>query len=325
MNVFVSKKDSPCDQNRSFELNVLHVACYKANIQIAEFLLDRSLDEQAFINTPINDYRSSTSLEEALKGYLCLQSERTPQPVEVYLNQSRTEFHGMINLLIEKNAKFSKNFIQNNGLSKLVSSTFTGSRKDLDFVHLLYVFSYLFKFKLCEIFYHESTSPGSFCNSTNSLAKDTSSDAIDEIEKYSNKCLELSCKMFDMERTIDEFLLKIYLISQRVIKDYKQYCLKKYVELVFTLHYSGQLKIQVSKLAYLKERNAGTYELIKHNVEKPLSLKWLSVIAIRSSISMLGANRINSLVIPTDLKRNLFLENIPIIENLKSNIFTSLF
>lgn len=234
----------------------------------------------------------------------------------------------MINLLIERNAKFSKNFIQNNGLAKLVSSTFTGTRKDIDFVHLLYVFSYLFKFKLCEIFYHESattTSTSSYANSVCSLVPvDLGSCAMNE-EKDFNKCLELSCKLFDMERTIDEFLLKIYLISQRVIKDYKQYCLKKYVELVFTLHYSGQLKIQMSKLAYLKERNQGTHELIRQNVERPLSLKWLSVIAIRGSIRMLGADKINSLAIPTDLKKNLFLENIPIIEGVKSNIFSNLF
>lgn len=56
---------------RLSELNPLHVCCYKASYDIVAFLLDRLHDPaqvNAVVNSPINEYRDSTALEEAFKG-----------------------------------------------------------------------------------------------------------------------------------------------------------------------------------------------------------------------------------------------------------------
>lgn len=58
---------------RLSELNPLHVCCYKANFDIVRFLLSQLEDKsiiQAVVNSPINEYRDSTALEEAFKGSL---------------------------------------------------------------------------------------------------------------------------------------------------------------------------------------------------------------------------------------------------------------
>lgn len=59
------------------ELNPLHVCCYKAYYDIVEYLLSR-LDNRtnvaAIVNSPINEYRDSTSLEEAFKGRLLIKT-----------------------------------------------------------------------------------------------------------------------------------------------------------------------------------------------------------------------------------------------------------
>lgn len=53
------------------ELNPLHVCCYKANFEIVEYLLanlENKANVEIVVNSPINEYRDSTSLEEAFKG-----------------------------------------------------------------------------------------------------------------------------------------------------------------------------------------------------------------------------------------------------------------
>ena len=315
----------------------MHIACYKANANIVEFLLANALNKKSFINRPINDFRCSTALEEALKGFLSYSEKPNTAKDRIQLaafNKERNlkinEFLNIFNILIENDAKFSKNFIQNNGLSKLVSQTFAGPNKDLDFLHFLCCFSHLFRYKLTEIFYYEekknaSTKRASFINCDRIVENDITIDEDLKDCDYYEKKLEICCKLFDLEKTLDEFLLKTYLISQKVIKDHKRACLNKYIELLFILHFSGQLKIKISKLSYLKENNLEIYEIIEDCLKNPLSLKWLSTISIRGAIKNLCTKKIKSLQIPDDLKKDLFLESIPIIDIIKNNFCTYLF
>lgn len=331
-----AEKSAAC-HDKNFELNVLHIACYKANANIVEFLLANALNKKSFINRPINDFRCSTALEEALKGFLSYSEKPNTAKDRIQLaafNKERNlkinEFLNIFNILIENDAKFSKNFIQNNGLSKLVSQTFAGPNKDLDFLHFLCCFSHLFRYKLTEIFYYEekknaSTKRASFINCDRIVENDITIDEDLKDCDYYEKKLEICCKLFDLEKTLDEFLLKTYLISQKVIKDHKRACLNKYIELLFILHFSGQLKIKISKLSYLKENNLEIYEIIEDCLKKPLSLKWLSTISIRGAIKNLCTKKIKSLQIPDDLKKDLFLESIPIIDIIKNNFCTYLF
>ena len=309
----------------NFELNVLHVACYKAQFEIAKFLIDKAKNVVTFINSPINQFRNSTALEETLKGYLTVDFETTQQEKV----ESIDKYQSIINILIQNQGKFSKNFIQSNGLSKMLSQTFSGPRKDIDFLHFLGCFSYLFKFKLNEMFFYPNLDK--CMQSPEALLSKLLSDceAGEHLkpmtESAGDDFLQMSCKLFDMERTIDEFLLKIYLISQRVIKDHKRACLNKFIEIVYNLHYSGQLPIKMSKLAYMKEKNMEIYKLIDESVKSPMSLKELSVIAIRQSIACFGRDKINLLTVPQSLKQDLFLNDIPIIKKVQSSYFTYLF
>ena len=316
------------------------MACFNAHYEVVQYLIEKATDNQSFINSPINDYRNSTSLEETFKGFMSIDSEKSlikdRQALKVY-NEARTlkivRFKKIINLLIENNAKFSKNFIQNNGLSKLLTETFTGPSRDAEIVHCLYCFNFLFKYKLREIFFYDiktSTSKSdSFNMSIESDSKETYPILEDckeeDILNNSQDSLEMICKLFDLEKTIDEFLLKIYIISQRVIKDHKRSCLNYFIELLFSLHYSGQLGIKMSKLSYLNEKNKEIYHLIEEKVNKPLSLKSLSIISIRNSIKCLGESKVNHLEIPSALKNDLFLMNIPSTKSIQNSYYTYLF
>ncbi len=299
------------------------MACYNANGNIVKFLLERSENTQDLINTPINDFRSSTTLEETFKGLLNLTSE------EIHTNQYSIQFYRqnipktimyqhVINLLIENKGKFSKNFIQDNGLSKLLAQTYVGQNKDIFFRHLLDTFCYLFKFKLNEIFFHDE-----HWYNFNLIEKSLSEVIKNETNlKNKHSQLESNCKLFDMEKTIDEFLLNMFVISQRVVKDHKRACMTKYIELLFILHYSGQFKIKMSKMDYLKEKYLALYNFIEENTKSPLSLKWLGIIQVRKTIGNLGVNKINSLQIPYSLKHNLFMNGIPIIDAIHNSFFT---
>jgi len=313
------------NQSASFELNPIHVACFNANGKIVKLLLDRALNKEELINTPINDFRCSTTLEETFKGLLSLSSEeiQTNQySVQIYReNISRnTQFHYVINLLIENRGKFSKNFVQNHGLSKLLAQTFVGHNKDIYFRHLLDKLCFLFKFKLNEILFYDefwpSLKPNSTENNLHPANIKNKSDLTNETSEF-----KIDGTLFDMEKAIDEFLFKMFIISQRVIKDHKRACMNKYIELLFILHYSGQFKINISKMGYLKERNLAMYNFIGENVKTPMSLKWLSITQVRNSIQNFGINKINSLPIPCNLKQNLFLNGIPVIDKVQNNLF----
>lgn len=305
------------------ELNVLHVCCYKAYFDMVEYLLDNSTNREEFINRPINEFRESTCLEEAFKGLLALDyskkyeinttSTKLPNRFKnAERDFKKAQYEAIINLLIENNGKFSKDFVPLNGLSKILMQVFSGPNKDLDFVHFLDCCKFLFVYKLNEIFLVDDT-----CLNLNSF------DLIESIEQINKERLliltnnnlkflnESICKLkseieLDLEKAVDEFLFKVYLISMRVLKDYKQLCLSKYFEIIVSLHMSGQLNIKISKFIYLKERNSEIYDQLEQLLKKPMSLRTLSLISIRNSIKCFGINKINKLNIPNALKHELF-------------------
>jgi ankyrin repeat protein len=228
------------------ELNVLHVVCYKANFEIARYLLEKATNKEKFINSPINEFRESTCLEEAFKGLLALdygkkiETNRYGRSVQnasasLERDMKRVKYESIINILIENNGKFSKDFIRLNGLSKILLQVFSGPSKDLDFVHFLDCCKFLFVYKLNEIFVLNEYQSENSCNELTDdelnrrrllLLTNSKGQATDPICKLKPE------SELDLERAIDEFLFKVYLISMRVLKDYKQICLSKFVQIV---------------------------------------------------------------------------------------------
>lgn len=305
------------------ELNVLHVVCYKAQFEIAEFLLNNSKDKQNFINSPINEFRESTCLEEAFKGLLALdfgkKIELNKYGRHVILKSKEREakksnYESIINLLVENNGKFSRNFIQLNGLSKILLQVFSGTNKDLDFVHFLDCCKFLFVYKLNEIFIVNNNSNCLKCNSTQDIEQLNKERLIiisnTNNTKYLNESKLKAEIELDLEKAVDEFLFKVYLISMRVLKDYKYLCLNKYVEIIVNLYKSGQVNMHMNKFIYLKERNNDIYKQIEDALKKPQSLKTLAIISIRNMTNCFGINKINVLTIPSVLKQELFLNQI---------------
>ena len=151
------------------ELNVLHVCCYKSHYDMVEFLLNNSIDKEEFINRPINEFRESTCLEEAFKGLLALDygkknelNKSSSRAKNVERDFKKSQYEAIINLLIENNGKFSKDFIKLNGLSKILMQVFSGPNKDLDFVHFLECCKFLFVYKLNEIFLVDTKTSNQF-------------------------------------------------------------------------------------------------------------------------------------------------------------------
>lgn len=293
------------DQNIFSELNPLHVSSYKANCDIVKFLLDKKFTKsnELFINKPINRYRDSTPLEEAFKGYIftILESDRSNKRLNsasyIATELIKKKFQNTMNFLIEKGARFSKSFIINNELSKLLFQIFDGPNKDVDFLHFLTCCNYLFKFKLTEIFQLADD-----CDNKFVLISNEKSNINDkELPKgLVNK------HQFNLVEMVDEFLMQVYLNCLKVIKDYKGACLMQYVELVLNLHHSGQIYLDMKKYEYLKDRNSELYSIINEKSKNKLLLKTLSSIAIRNSIQKFGMNKINQLEIPHVLKKEIF-------------------
>jgi hypothetical protein len=114
-----------------------------------------------------------------------------------------------------------------------------------------------------------------------------------------------------LSHQIHQFLFQTYLTCLRVIKDYKAISLKYFSDIVFSLHYSGQISIDMSRFIYLKQRTPDLYELLRSNLNKPLSLRANCAINVRKSIKHFGFNKVNRLNIPECLKNDIFLNNIP--------------
>lgn len=286
-------EDSLIGKQNFSELNPLHVACYKSYFNIVQFLLENLEDKKCIgliVNSTFNEYRDSTSLEEAFKGFLMFDLNSTFDSTNNLLKATKleglkqereikiTNYKNLINLLIESGAKFSNNFIINEGMSKLLAQVFSGARKDLDFVHFLFCCNFLFKYKLNEIFNYNGA----------------------KIEE----------KEFNLKEMLEDFMAKVYLTCNKVIKDHKAACLNYYVEMVLSLHYTGQLYIRIKQFEYLKERNMEIYRFFEEIASKSFSLKLFCSIAVREAIGNYGIGKVNALNIPTVLKNEIFLNSI---------------
>ena len=308
------------------EPNALHVASYKGYIEIVEYLVLKCRFVKKFINSKMNSFRDCTPLEEAFKGFLILDTDhfvnQRHSSFKIVLLRKENElknekFKQILIFLIENGAKFSPSFISNNGLSKLVIHIFSGPRKDSDFVHFLYCCCFLFKFKLNEIYLNSNDISLEEIKSLNQDKNIISIGPVNDCSKYididqqSNKSCKISISKVHrehqvMQRNLEDFLLKIYAFSLKVIKDYKQICMNLFVEMVLSLYNSGQLRIQKGSLSFLREKHFETYEIIEKSIQGPMSLKTLSLIQVKKSIKNFGPSKIDGLSIPKVLKNDLF-------------------
>lgn len=162
---------------------------------------------------------------------------------------------------------------------------------------------------LNEKYYAETINQQQF-DSISSLSTTTSSSSSSSSTSNSNSNNEQSNNSVDMDRMLEELLHKIYLTSLRVVKDYKMLCLTQFIQLLFNLHFTGQINLSHyfhrQKLSYLKERNGDILDLIKETIGKPMSLKACCFISIRRSMKKFGIKKIDSLDMPRTLKYELF-------------------
>lgn len=244
---------------------------------------------------------------------LRLTSKQTNSAAYALRQTKKKNYKKIINLLIENGAKFSSNFITTNGMCKLLTQIFSGPNKDADFVHFLNCINYLFKFKVEEFLDSKVTMVNSsILSSLNSsqeslLLMIAQKGAMLGGEKSTNLAVNLTK---DLNNMLDEFFFKIYLVCLRVIKDYKGACLNYYIDTLINLHYSRKTRLNVEKLAYLKEKNSEIHAHFGELVKQPVSLKSLCADSIRKSIRFYGINKINSLDIPSTLKYEIFFNSI---------------
>jgi ankyrin repeat protein len=330
----------PINGNVRFsELNPLHVAAYKAKIEIVQFLFQNTLDihKEAFKNKPLNEFRDCTPLEEAFKGLLMLDFSLSSQN-SIQLNHFRNSTANsernkkkynhlkIINLLIEKGCRFSFNFTLTNGLSKMLAQIFSGAQKDSDFVQFMYSCNFLFKYKLDEIFSLDDYSTKNVYVPDQSSSFDSNTNQNhSQTNTIKNKIFpmldQLKYQEFSLEQMIDDFLLKVYWACQKVIKDFKGICLSYFVEILLSLHYSGQFFLNMNKLSYLKEKNSDIYAMLEDVFHKPLTLKTFCCISIRKSIKNYGFEKVNSFKIPQCLKNEIFYNQLSKNANYKKYIF----
>lgn len=329
---------------KSYDLNPIHVACFKGYSRIVEFFLNHispGTNKSYYLNSSLNEFRSSTALEEAFKGFLMLEFNNELELLPgVYASNhrlaksiaSRQEkkkgYVRIINLLIENEAKFSPNFLIKNGLVNMLAMVFTGPNRDADFAQFLYCISYLFKFKLVEIFSNNEFEALQL-NSSYSESETTETFKLDSSFRSTTSGSASLCSTpssLNINYFLEKFLYKVYLNCLKVLKDYKYVCLSYYFNIVVNLYLSGQFKFQpgcVEKTFwYLKERNTDLYQdlvgLFKTNVTEDtsstttnrlFSLKTICCIRIKESIQNFGITKLDSFNIPGFLKHDIFLNN----------------
>lgn len=263
--------------SRVSELNPLHVCCYKSYSNILTFLAAKFRNSDSitkYLNLRFNEYRDSTALEEAFKGFVSLYStsETNFLDKKMQLETKIFDFKNIISFLIENGARFSTNFSVTNGLIKLGSQSFTTSNKDLDFFHFLNCCNYLFRFKISEIFVFNDSS--------------------------------------QMEIMIDEFIRLIYTICSKVVKDVKSKCFNAFIDLVLGLHYTGQYYVVKDKLNFLKDKNMDILNFLVETTRKNLTLKHFCVVSIRNSIPSYGIEKVKCLNVPNELRKEVFFNSL---------------
>jgi hypothetical protein len=294
------------------------VASFKGYFEVVEFLVDKILpeDKDRMINGCLNEFRKCTPLEEALNGFLMIDL-RNELEIVPFVNklgdliESRNEikrsFIKIINLLIDNGARFSANFLVQNGLVNLVGQVFTGANRDADFVQLLYCITFLFKFNLSDIF------------SENDFAKFSPNEA--ETIKFNNEIVDESKKdgSVDVNYFLEHFLQKLYTTCLKVLKDYKFICMNYFYNIFINLYLSGQFRVEPgcvpNKFAYIKDRNLDLFsDLVaffeqQANTNKMFTLQTLCCIKIKQSIRNFSFNKLKSLNVPLFLKSDIFLNN----------------
>ena len=333
--------DSLTDERKArfSELNPLHVAAYKANLQMVEFLFQntQSLTRDAFKNAPLNEYRDCTPLEEAFKGLIMLGSNLSTHTalqqdrfkyakISADRNKKRHNHLRIIDLLIVNGCRFSLNFILNNGLSKMLLQIFSGAEKDTDFVQFLYGCNFLFKYKLNEIF---SLSNSKSAGNEDLNTTKTNVNTEEATSKYNRKMStelseQLQLQTFSLTKMIEDFLLNVYTACLKVIKDFKGICLNYFVEILLNLHFTGQMYLNMNKLAYLKEKNSEVYAMLEQIARKPLTLKSFCCMSIRESIRDYGLQKIDSFLIPVCLKNEIFYNSISKTNYKKNHFYPNL-
>ena len=335
-------------------LNPIHVSCYKGYHRIIEFFslnLSSGVNKNEYFNVSLNEFRNSTPLEEAFKGFLMLDlnnelelllysNTKLREQIKVR-NEKKRNFIKIINLLVENEARFSPNFLTNNGLVDLVSLVFSGVNRDADFVQLLYCIDYMFKFKLDEVF-----SNNDFATYTDELVQNDELESglkLSTANSVSRNCSNSDKNSFNTSVNInyflEKFLYKIYVACLKVLKDYKFICLNYFYNIVINLYMSGQFQLSQkcieNTFSYLKERNMNVYLELENFTQnedstglicnnegnsRVFSLKTICCIKIKQSIPSFGLHKVNSLNIPNMLKYDIFLNNCA---NLKSNFYLS--
>jgi hypothetical protein len=129
---------------------------------------------------------------------------------------------------VENGAKFSASFVLNGELTRLLAQIFEGTNKHVNVWHFLTCCAHLFKYKLSEVFDLTSSST---LSSEVKILDDKVNEKPEENEltvlafKDGSKPFQSSNiptrTLFVLSEMIDEFLLNVYAICLRVIKDYK--------------------------------------------------------------------------------------------------------
>jgi ankyrin repeat protein len=312
---------------KNYDSNPIHVACFKGHFQVVQFLVKNlsTKTKELFINSSLNEFRKCTPLEEAFKGFLMIDLKNELELVPFTnsklgeLIRSRYEtkasFVKIINFLVENGARFSTNFLVQNGLVNLVGQVFTGANRDADFVQFLYCITYLFKFNVNELF-----SDNDFVNDVNF---DSTIMSDHEAFKLNNdKSAEANGGKVDFSLDanffLERFLQKVYSTCLKVLKDYKFVCLNYFFNIVINLYLSGQFRVEPgciqNKFAYIKERNADLFAdlvefLQQNNTNKMFTLQTLCCIKIKQSVPNFSIKKLDSLRLPSFLKNDIFLNN----------------
>jgi ankyrin repeat protein len=325
---------------KNFDSNPIHAACFNGHYHTVEFLV-RKLDpvnKELFLNSCLNEFRNCTPLEEAFKGFMMVDLRNELDLLLVSRikfnelirsrNESKARFAKIINLLIDNGAKFSANFLVQNGLVNLVGQVFTGTNRDADLVQFMYCVNFLFKFKLNELFSNNDFGATSTTNEPGgdlfdtAISRSSSLGIVDQFKIVNETCGDnVSAQAsIDVNYYLEKFLHKLYLTCLKVIKDYKFVCMNQFFNIVVNLYLSGQFKVEPgciqSKFEYVKERNAGVYADLVHffeneaaNVNKIFTLQTLCCIKIKQSIPSFSMDKVNALDVPRFLRNDIFLNN----------------
>jgi hypothetical protein len=159
----------------------------------------------------------------------------------------------------------------------------------VNFIHYLNCIQFIFQYKINELFHFNPSS----------------------IFDDKNKQISILSISNCLTKMLTELLNRLYLITLKVLKDYKQLCLNMYSNLALILCNEidyGKIKLNAGNFFYLKERNNEIYNKISIKLSNPSSLQQLAYSKIRNSINNFGINKVDQLNLPNILKKRLHPE-----------------